>query len=36
MSDEDVLAYYTLGLEKGRLDEAYFPLERATAEGGTR
>ncbi len=25
----DVRRYYALGLEKGRLDEAYFPLERA-------
>ena len=26
---DDVLRYYALGLEQGRLDEAYFPLERA-------
>jgi SAM-dependent methyltransferase len=26
---EEVLRYYDLGLEKGRLDEVYFPLERA-------
>jgi ubiquinone/menaquinone biosynthesis C-methylase UbiE len=29
MRDEDILAYYTMGLEKDRLDETYFPLERA-------
>lgn len=28
-SPGDVLSYYALGLEEGRLDEAYFPLERA-------
>lgn len=27
-SDDPVLRYYALGLEKGRLDEGYFPLER--------
>jgi len=27
--DEDIVRYYGLGLERGRLDEAYFPLERA-------
>jgi ubiquinone/menaquinone biosynthesis C-methylase UbiE len=27
-SGDDVLRYYALGLEKDRLDEAYFPLER--------
>lgn len=31
LSDE-VLRYYALGLEKGRLDEAYFPLERARTQ----
>jgi ubiquinone/menaquinone biosynthesis C-methylase UbiE len=29
---DDVLRYYALGLEKGRLDEAYFPLERARTQ----
>jgi ubiquinone/menaquinone biosynthesis C-methylase UbiE len=28
-SPGDVLSYYSFGLEAGRLDEAYFPLERA-------
>jgi ubiquinone/menaquinone biosynthesis C-methylase UbiE len=28
-SPGDVLSYYSLGLEEGRLDESYFPLERA-------
>ena len=26
---DEVLGYYALGLEQGRLDEDYFPLERA-------
>lgn len=29
---EEVLGYYALGLEAGRLDEAYFPLERARTQ----
>lgn len=29
---DDVLRYYSLGLEKGRLDEVYFPLERARTQ----
>jgi len=29
---KEVLEYYGLGLERGRLDEAYFPLERARTQ----
>lgn len=29
MPDQEILSYDSLGLEKDRLDEAYFPLERA-------
>jgi ubiquinone/menaquinone biosynthesis C-methylase UbiE len=29
---DDVLRYYALGLEKGRLDEDFFPLERARTQ----
>lgn len=29
---KEVLDYYDLGLERGRLDEAYFPLERARTQ----
>ena len=31
-ASEEALRYYALGLEEGRLDEAYFPLERARTQ----